>query len=168
MEVRKVGIIAFAFGMLETILSNQRIAQITLQKVRELNASVYTQLDIAYILVPEIVDIQSIRNDEFGPPPTLRIARGAIQWAKRRKITELWIVAAEPHLWRALRDVQQAVREAEEYIEVRICEEIKQYPRGSWFCLNSAQKRTRSWWNWHKRELIFKFMPFFIYKRIAG
>ncbi len=103
-----------------------------------------------------------------SPPPTLRIARGAVKWAKRHGLTELWVVAAKPHLWRALRDVQQAVREAEEQIEVQSCNEVEQYPESSWFCPDSTQDRVRSSEAWDKRENIIKLMPFFVYKRVAG
>ena len=77
-------------------------------------------------------------------------------------------MAAKPHLWRALRDIQQAVREAGARIEVRACKEIEQYPEDSWFCPDSTQDRVRSREAWDKRENILKLMPFFIYKRIAN
>jgi len=162
--LKNVGIIAFSFGAPETILSNRRIAQIASQKARELKTLVYTQLDVR-IEKDIVVDYT---NEEMGsPPPTLRIARGAVQWAKRYGFTELWVVAAKPHLWRVLRDLRQAVREAGEKIEVCACKEIEQYPEDSWFCPDSTQDRVRSREVWNNREKILKFIPFFIYKRIG-
>ncbi len=163
--MRTTGVVAFAFGVPETILSNRRIAEIASKKARETSGRVYTQIDIR---VEEGIPVEYTEEEPGNPPPTLRIARGAVQWAKRHGLTELWVVAAKPHLWRALRDVQQAVREAEVQIEVRVCKEIEQYPKDSWFCPDSAQDRVRSREAWDKRENIVKLMPFFVYKRVAS
>ena len=160
-----VGIVAFAFGTPDSIFPNWRIAQITLRKARELDGRVYTQLDIR---VEKGVPVEYTEEEPGNPPPTLRIARGAVQWAKQHRLTELWVVAAKPHLWRVLRDVQQSVQEDGALIEVHVCEEIKQYSKDSWFWPYSTQKRTRSWKNWWPRELILRLMPFFIYKRVAS
>jgi hypothetical protein len=159
------GVVAFAFGAPETILPNWRIAEIASGKARELNAQVYTQLDIR---VGEGVPVEYTEEEPGNPPPTLRIARGAVQWAKRLGFTELWVVAATPHIWRALRDVQSAVREAGVRLEVYACKGIGQYSEDSWFCSDSVQDRTRSREAWDKRENILKLMPFFIYKRVAS
>ncbi len=163
--MKTTGIVAFAFGVPETIRSNQRIAEIASEKACELDALVYTQLDIR---VKPRIQVEYIEEKPGNPPSTLRIAREAVQWAKRHRITELWVVAAKPHLWRALRDVQQAVREVGARIEVRVCEEIEQYPEDSWFCSDSKQERVRSRKQWNKRELIFKLIPYFAYKRIVS
>lgn len=161
----KAGVVAFAFGVPASILSNRRIAEIASKKAREFNARVYTQLDIS---VEEGISVDRTREIPGEPPPTLRFARGAVEWAKQGGLTALWVVAAKPHLWRALRDTQQAVREAGARIEVRVCEELEQYPEDSWFCPDSTQERTRSHAAWNKRENILKFLPFFIYKYIAS
>lgn len=161
----KAGVVAFAFGAPEAILSNRRIAQIASQKMRELQGRVYTQLDVC---VEKDITVDYTEEEPGNPPPTLRIARGTVRWAKQYGFTELWIVAAKPHLWRALRDFQQAVREAGEQIEVHVCNEVEQYPEDSWFCLDSTQDRTRSREAWDKRENILKLVPFFIYKCIAS
>ena len=159
------GIVVFAFGAPYTIWPNWHIAKIASKKAQELNGRIYTQFDIR---VEEGIPVEYTKEESGNPPPTLRIARGAIQWAKRHKLTALWVVAAKPHLWRALRDVQQAVREAEMRIEVRICKEIEQYQEDSWFCPDSTQDRTRSYKAWNRRERILKFLPFFLYKYVAN
>ena len=164
-----VGIVAFAFGTPDSIFPNWLIAKITLRKARELNAPIYTQRDIRInVLMEPRIEVRYIKEKPDNPPPTLRIARGAVQWAKQHRLTELWVVAAKPHLWRVLRDVQQSVQEDGALIEVHVCEEIKQYSKDSWFWPYSTQKRTRSWKNWWPRELILRLMPFFIYKRVAS
>ena len=157
----KVGIVAFAFGTPETILANRRIAEIASNKARELNSRVYTQLDIR---IEDGVKVEYAKEKPGNPPPTLRIARGAVQWAKRYRLTELLVVAAKPHLWRALRDLRRAVREAGTPIEVQACPEINSYPEVSWFCLDSTQDRVRTRGAWNKRERILKLLPFFIYE----
>ncbi len=161
-----VGIVAFAFGAPETINSNQLIAHIALQKAREFNAPVYTQLDVR---VEPGIKVTYTDEKPGQPPPTLRIARGAAQWAKRQGLVELWIVAARPHLWRCVRDLTQSVREAGAPIVIRVCnKEIYRFPEDEWFCPDSTQPRARSRKDWQGRERILKFMPFFFYKRVAS
>jgi len=163
--LKTAGVVAFAFGIPETILANQHIAEIASKKARELNGSIYTQLDIR---VEDGIPVEHTEEEPGSPPPTLRIARGAVRWAIRLGLTELWIVAAKPHLWRALRDIHQAVREAGARVEIYVCKEIEQYPEDSWFCPDSAQERVRSRKAWDKQENILKLMPFFVYKRVAS
>lgn len=173
--MRKAGVVAFAFGMPGTILSNRRIAEIATKKARELNAPVYTQLDV---FVGKDVRVERIKQKCIdNPPSTLRIARGAVEWAKRNDITELWIVAAKPHLWRARRDVQEVVYEKEGITEfqfpdrmIRVygCKEVEQYSENSWFCSDSLQDKTCSREEWNKRESLIKLIPFFLYKLVAS
>lgn len=162
------GIVAFAFGMPATIQPNRRIAKIAAEKAHELNAPIYTQLDIR-VPLESGVQVEYIEGEKLGSPPsTLRIARGAIEWAKRNQITDLFIVAAKPHLRRVLRDIEKAARENKVRIKVHPSEEIEQYPADSWFSPDSIQKRTRSRKVWIIRECILNLMPFFLYKRIAS
>jgi hypothetical protein len=165
-ETEGIGIIAFAFGVPDTILSNRRIAEIASRKAKELKAPVYTQLDVH--IQPDEIEIEYTDEKPGNPPPTLRIARGAVRWAKRLGLRELWISAAKPQLWRCLRDIEQAVREAGIQIKVRAFKEIEQYSEDEWFCPDSTQERTRSREVWDKRERILKLMPFFLYKRVAS
>lgn len=162
----KAVIVAFAFGKPCSIRSNQLIAQIASQKAREFDVPVYTQLDVC--IEPD-VEVYIIEKDLENPPTTWQIARGVVRLANQQGFKKILIVAAKPHLWRARRDVEQAVREVkkEKKIEVCICEEIEQYPENSWFCPDSTQDRVRSREKWNKREKILKLIPFFIYKNIA-
>lgn len=160
----KTGIIAFAFGMPWAIPPNRIIAEIALKRARELNAAVYTQYDIH---INNGIEVEHIDQDIDSPPPTLRIARGAVQWAKQQGLKDLLIIAAEPHLWRAMRDVKKAIREAGVEIEVHTCLDIYDHPEDNWFCPTSRQVRTRSKEAWNKRERILKLLPFGIYKIIA-
>ena len=166
MKGANAGIVAFTFGIPSTLPSNRRIAQIASTKARELNnAPVYTQL---LIQVEPGIPVNYTEEKLGNFPPTLRIARGAVQWAKQRKLTQLWIVAAKPHLWRALRDVRQTIRENKVQIEIHACQEIEQCPEDSWFCPDSTQERIRSRRDWNKRERILRLMPFFVYKLVAS
>lgn len=162
--MKQVGIVAFGFGVPETILSNQRIAQIASQKAHELGAPVYTQLDVR---IESGIEVKYTDEEPGNPPPTLRTARGAVQWAKQNGFTWLWVVAAQPHLWRCLRDLRQAVIEVGAQIHVAHCPEVLGYPEDSWFCPDSKQDRVRSREEWDKREKVLKLMPLFIYKRVA-
>ena len=163
--MKTVGIVAFAFGIPKTILSNQRISKIASQKARELGAPVYTQRDI---YVGSGIEVKYTDEKTGSPPPTLRIARDAVQWAKQQGFRELWIVAAKPHLWRCVRDLTQSVREAKTYVAIRVCKEIDEFPEEEWYCSDSTQPRARSRKNWQARERILKLLPFFIYKLVAS
>ncbi len=171
----KIGVVAFAFGAPSKIRSNQIIGRIASQIASELKAvGIYTQADInieGEIKVRQTEDAIEIHqiNEEFGnPPPTLRIARGAIKWAKESGIRDIWIVAAEPHIWRALRDTQKAAREAGLIINIWATPRINQYKELDWFCLDSTQERTQSRADWEKRERVLRHTPFWIYKLIAS
>ena len=160
------GIVAFAFGVPWSILPNVRIAEIASELSRELEAPIYTQLDVR---PDEGLVVEYTEEEPGSPPPTLRIARGAVQWAKQNGLTELWVVAAKPHLWRVLRDVREANKEVHANLGI-FCRHslIDQYLEYSWFTPNSAQEHTRSSELWNKRENILKRTPYFIYKRIAS
>lgn len=165
LEKAKVGIVAFAFGVPHTIRSNRRIAEIASQKALGLRCPVYTQFDIE---IESGIETTHISDSVGGPPPTLQIAREAVRWAKSMDFSELWIVAAKPHLWRCKRDLLRAIRESGEQIMIRIAEEIDLSSEDEWYCSDSTQERTRSRKNWRRRERIIEIMPFFIYKLVAG
>lgn len=173
-----VGIVAFAFGVPHSTPSNKRIAEIAMWKAsgREegewcqgdvvIPAPIYTQRDIQ---MPGFLGRQCrIEEKEGNPPPTLRIARGAVKLAKQQGIRKLLVVAARPHLWRCIRDLKYAIREAKAQIKVFVCREIKQLPENKWFDPDSTQKRARSFWKWWPREIILRLMPMAIYRRVAG
>ena len=149
----KAGVVAFAFGANWDICSNLRIAEIAREKELRLRSngasvSIFTQYDVCL----EGADHAS--ENDHDPPPTLRIAREAIRWAKERGLKELWIVAAKPHLWRACRDMKASLREAGGGIEIYACKkEINEFPEDPWwFCSASTQARTRSRGAWNRRE----------------
>jgi len=96
------------------------------------------------------------------------LARGVVQLSVQNGYNEIWIVAAKPHLWRCIRDLNEAIREYNTNIKIKICEEIYKYSANEWFCKDSKQTRTRSQFNWWIREVIIKLIPFSIYKKIAN
>ena len=161
----KIGIVAFAFGVPCIIRSNQFIAYIASWQARNFGAPVYTQLDVC---IEPGIEVQYTDEQADSPPSTLQIARGAIQWAKHLGFTELWIVAAKPHLWRCIRDLTYAVQEAGVQIRICVCQEIEHYPEDQWFCLASTQERTRSKQGWQKRERFLKLLPMWVYKHVAN
>jgi hypothetical protein len=159
------GIVAFAFGVPSTIFSNEEIAAMADVKSTEFgNAPIFSQKDVQFSDDLYVERITS--EDPDNPPPTLRIARDAIQWAKKRGINTIIVVAANPHLWRALRDTKRAVCEKNLRISVYPCRWRRS--NSFWFCHESTQKRTRTWWNWWSREIIVRLMPFWLYKRVAS
>ncbi len=166
------GIVAFAFGVPATIVSNRRIAEIASRRAWAWNVPVYTQLDVRvedWIHVGAEIEVVYTEEIPGEPPPTLCIARRAVWWANRRHLTRLWVVAAKPHLWRALRDLKEVIHEAGLNIEIRACaDDIDKYPEDSWFCADSTQKRTTSRAVWEKRERALCSMPFDHYKRFVS
>lgn len=165
--MHKAGIVTFAFGVPNTIRSNQWLVQITRAKARQLSAPVYTQEDFGVDPQPGLF-ITYTEEERGKPPPTLRIARGAVQWAKQRQITELWIVAARPHLKRCIRDLKYAVTEDKADITVRVSQGIFMFPAAEWFCPDSTQPRTRSRKDWLPRELVLANAPMWLYKKVAS
>ena len=162
--MKKAGIVAFGFGCPDIILSNVYIAIVAREKAWELKAPIYTQKDVC--IQSDDLLIKYTEEQVGNPPPTLRIARGAVCWAKNQGIEEIWIVAAEPHLWRCIRDIKYAVKEIGIQISVKVCTAIHEFPTG-WFCPDSKQKHTRSRKEWEKREKILQKMPMFLYKIIC-
>lgn len=163
----KTGIVAFAFGAPAKIRSNASISLIVARKAAELKAPVFTQQDVQ--IIRSGIEVIYVKEKPGDPPPTLRIARIAVRWAREQGIRELWIIAAGPHVWRCERDLKYAVSEVNALIKVRVCKEIKQNREiDPWYCRDSSQSRTRSFFNWWSREAILRLMPMFLYKRIAG
>jgi hypothetical protein len=161
-----VGIVAFAFGAPAAIEPNRRIAALAVELSRKYGAPVYTQHDIR---IEGNIVVDYAKEEVDGPPPTLRLARAAVAWAAERGIRVLYIVAAEPHLWRVARDMRYALEEAGIDITVDMDDEaLKRYPARSWFSSDSSQFRTRSVWRWYPRELILRHMPLAIYTRVAS
>lgn len=165
----KRGIIAFAFGVPSTTLPNRRIGAIASAKAYTLCAPVFTQRDVP---IWEEVSTEYVAEIPGEPPPTLRIARAAVEWAQTRGIGTLWVAAAHntggSHLNRCLRDLRYAVRETGHRMTVRVCEDIFPYPRREWFSKSSIQPRTQSLGSWWSRELLARLLPMWLYKRVAS
>lgn len=164
--MKTTGIVAFAFGTPSTIWSNKQIANIASRKAQELGIPIYTQRDVP---VPIRGGVETIRIEEkFGKPPsTLRIARAAVQWAIECGFTTLLVMAAKPHLPRALRDIERTIQESGMVLKVCAFEEINRFSENSWFCIDSPQWQVRTREAWEIREKILNLLPFSIYKYIA-
>lgn len=161
----KAGVVAFAFGVPGTLKSNQTIATLASLKATQLNVPVYTQANIQ----PDPgIKVEYTPEEPGNPPPTLCIARGAITWAQQNGFAILWVVAAKPHLWRCIRDLQCASKKIGFPVDIQICSGIESFPDDHWFCIESTQPRTRSRKDWNKRELLLRLMPMWLYERIAS
>ncbi len=165
-KVLKKGIVAFAFGSPRDIPPNLAIGGIASCYAITTKSPVFTQLDVP---IGSGIEVKRGPEKPNEPPPTLRIAREAVRWAKELGIERLLIVAALPHLWRCRRDLRQAVAEVGASISVGVpILSIQQFPEAFWFCPFSVQSRSRSKKNWDRRERILKAMPFSIYKLVAS
>lgn len=163
--MKKALVVAFAFGTPADIKSNKCIARFASRLARKLEAPVYTQRDVPIRYKGRVMYTDETHGN---PPPTLRMARGAMRFAKELGAQEIWIVAAKPHLERCRRDIREAASEIRFDPQIPYCEESMKYRWDSWFCPDSTQKRTRSKDAWERRERILRLMPFFIYKHVAS
>lgn len=168
MTLTHTGVVAFAFAVPADVPTNNRLKAIAQRLARyEIgdNHPIYTQPDIA---IDEGYDVAYIAEKPNTPSPTLRIAREAVKWAKTRGIRHLWVIGAKPHMWRCVRDLRMAIKEAGMDIDLLTPDEIEISEYMSWFEPKSTQPRTQSFKNWWLRDLVLFFMPFFIYKRVAS
>ena len=174
----KWGIVAFAFGEDAHIRANEQIARAVAWEARILASKSKYPKDVVGVFTQSDIDVNGLglgmpilyaqQAEGSLPPPTLRIAREAVNWACLNSVSILLVVAAKPHLRRALRDTRMAIREIGADIEVMSATSVSGYLTKSWFCPDSLQERTRSRLKWWPREIILRLMPFFIYKRVAS
>ncbi len=157
----KNGIVAFAFGIPGSITSNRTISAIASKVAKEHQAPIFTQKGL--INVDQGLEVEFVKEKITNPAATLDIARQAVTWAIQRGIQELWIVAALPHMWRCVRDLDFAVREAQASIIIRIASEVSQYASHTWFCTDSEQTFHRDSKRWERSDHILRIMPMWIY-----
>ena len=131
---------------------------------------VYTQNDIQFTgsRIPNIQNGTTYfpQGEKEDAPPTLRIARGAAQWARGR-VKKIIVVAAKPHLPRALRDTRKAFQEAVVDIAIEPCSDIAYTCYNTWFDANGTQLRAASRRHWKIRDRILLLMPYLLYRIVA-
>lgn len=167
-QMAKKGIAAFAFGVPATIWSNRQIADTALSYAEKDGSKIFTQLDVSFGNLDQR-DVERLPGEKpNAPPPTLRIARWVVKRAIEEGIGEVIVVAARPHIYRAMRDMEMAAEEAG-FLQLLIkpASEIWDWPEAKWYCKDSTQSRAQSKENWRDREAILEMMPFDIYKHIA-
>ncbi len=165
-------VVAFAFGMPFSIPANEAVHDVACGAAHLMNATVFTQADCGIMNphVPNGVLILPQIPSANPPPPTLRIARFAAQNAKDMGITELYIVAAPPHIWRCMRDMKMAMREVglkatlSAYGQDILQEE---HSPSYWFYPEGEQYCTQYRYRWMIRDTILYCIPWWLYKRIA-
>ena len=159
-------VLAFAFGTPNTLRSNRHIAELASRKARSLGAPIYTQKDV--LPVEAGIQIELTQEDYPVRVPTLRIVRGAVEWALSRQIDVIWLCAAKPHLARCWRDLAYALSEMNSRIEVRPVLDNSGQGDDFWFCPESTQLDTRHRSLWQIRDTILLHMPMRLYSSIAG
>lgn len=158
----RTGSVAFAFGMPPSLLSNHKIKIRTKAEMLNRGAIAYTQHDVPLEAGPNVTVIE----ESDGPPPTLRIAQGAAQWARDNELTTLVIICAGPHAWRCGRDMKEALKKnGLDHIKILM---NPSGDIGPCFYKDSEQPWTRTWYQWYFRETILRLMPFWLYAKIAG
>lgn len=162
----KSAVVAFAFGVPNTLRSNRCIAEMASRKAAALRIPIYTQHEV--IPVEPGVEVELTEEKHPERVPTLRIARGAVRWARRREIDEFWLCAAKPHLARCWRDLHFAIQESNAEIKVRAVQDTENHSNDFWFCSESMQADTRVRWRWQFRDAILMHMPMRLYSLIAS
>jgi hypothetical protein len=167
-------VIAFAFGTPATLPQNREIAEMAiLARVKEKDhprVHVVTQLDLACLEDSVLLDyLHFVEEEEGNPPPTYYIANEAYKMFQDYDIERIRVVAARPHLKRAVRDVRKVFGSNVEILMPFYPEPIYREPyKGyfSWFNKNSTQKRTQGYLNWIVRERLLRNPLLFpLYKR---
>ncbi len=161
-------IIAFTFGAPFDIPPNMRLAGVASAESRLLGADIFTQKDLQDINGMRLGGSLNFIEEGKDPPPTLRIARWAIQ-EMPKTVKCVSVVAAKPHIWRAIRDTKRALCEVgRSNVAIIVPCAISESKWSWWFCKESTQKGTQTPWNWLKREFILRIMPFWVYKKLAS
>lgn len=161
---KNVGIVAFAFGMPAGIPSNLAISRITSLMASWHRLPVFTQKGL--IRLGSGLDATYVAEKPSNPAPTLEIAFQCVDWAIQRKISTLWVVGAEPHLWRCTRDLRYAARKAGAKIAITVAPEVYEVPESILFCANSSQSFHRTRAQWKRNDWIMRNMPMFLYVHV--
>ena len=160
--------VAFAFGVPSNTEANQRIAKIALGIDIPSYPGIYTQRDINIDAIKELCNRDRMQvtytPERPGyPPPTLRLARGAVNWAIANSVTTLYIACAYPYLWRCRRDLNIAIKEKGANIKVKLCFGTQlSYKASNWF--NTRDEK----YFCYIHEAILRIMPVWLYKKIAS
>ena len=164
--MNNVGVVVFAFGAPSGTSVNLSIGGRASAEAWKFSVPVFTQRDVP---LHSFVRRERVSEREGKPPSTLKLARHAVAWAIQNQFTELRVVAAQPHLWRAVRDTKAAVRETGfKFLKVSTCEWNGQPESDLWFTRESTQLRGRFKILFWVREAILRGMPFGLYKQIVG
>jgi hypothetical protein len=162
LKTQRTGIVVFLFGAPGEIRSNAILKKIAEETSRAKGFIIFSQRGISFNF-----DIGVEYADGNDETPTLKIADQAAEWAWRKGLDKIIIVAASPHVDRCARDIKLSLGEKRLWADVSICPETRLYD-GLWFCKASKQLRTRSRLFWRAREWMAMALPFQIYKRVAG
>ena len=172
LDMTPIGVVVYAFGTPYSNTSNQWLVSEVRKIYMDFNSIlVYTQNDIQFIgeefqyLRDRITYFPQGENEEA--PPTLRIARGAAQWARGKIEKKIIVVAAKPHLPRALRDTRKAFEEAVVNIRIEPWSDIAYTSYNDWFDPNGTQIRAASRSHWERRDLLLRYAPYWLYRELA-
>lgn len=183
---KHVGLVVYAFGTPHSNESNTALVGLVCRLVQqspETRFHIYTQNDIQFECTECLNITYFPQLHDENAPPTLRIARGAAQWARHR-VDKVIVVAATPHRWRSLRDTRKAFQEAVVNIPIELLKFMHPcyiHDKGLyfydyetkgiigddtsyWFDPKGTQIRAASRSHWETRERILRLMPYPIYR----
>jgi hypothetical protein len=163
----KQAVVALGFGAPASLDANKNIAWSAYNKARELgDVLVFTQLGPSIHLLCLHTLMPGERVGHY--PSTMQVATAAVAWAQEHSITKLWIAAAKPHMWRALRDFKLAVTNARADIEIIECPQAKVFHSVDWFNPKSEEWWARSRLQWLMREIPLCLIPTPLYLKLTN
>jgi hypothetical protein len=127
------------FGAPANLPANLAIAATALRESRRLKLPIF-------FAPAEIFDFgdysHQFSTDFTGYISTVKQVRALAEAAAVRGWRRVLIVAAPPHLWRALRDVRA------QGLSAGADNSIRAYPKNLWYSKNSTHRQTTAWWRW--------------------
>ena len=159
-------VVALAFGIPASLHSNKCVALSASEQAKKLGGvPIFTQLGMKMHYDLPAIQVPGEYPGHWAN--TMQMAHAAVRWAKENGVTELWVAAATPHMWRSLRDFRYAVAAVGALITIRECPQAKHFTNNDWFRLESEQLHTRSKWHWLLWELPLRCIPMSLYTKLT-
>lgn len=149
--------VILAFGFSREGEANQHIAISAKVCLRKYEIPIFTQNDVAQ----HLSDVRPIIVVEEGKRylSTLGIVLAFITLAQKRGWKRVFVVAAPPHIWRCVRDLQKM---GFEVFDDRFYFQTA-YQKSFWYNRKDSQPWVRGPLRWWLREIILRVLPWKVY-----
>lgn len=127
------------FGLPATLPANRAIAAVALQAAKRYDLPIFCAPSGIF----DLGDYQNLIERDFpGYVSTVKQVGALVAMAQQRQWKRVLLVAAPPHIWRALRDVRAAG------LSVDAAPSLYEHPRSVWYSRDSEHRQTTSWFRW--------------------